>query len=96
VAALAAGDIAALRIATEDRLHQQRRFEHAPQSRAAYEAALRNGAWASWLSGSGPTVASFCAPQDATRIAAALPTDGVCKILRVDRQGVVLLEHADA
>lgn len=87
VAACAAGDVEALRIATQDRLHQPQRFAHSEGSRAAYEAALANGAWASWLSGSGPTVAAWCAPDDAERIAAALAHDGHTKILRIATTG---------
>ena len=44
----------ALRTATEDRLHQDRRLARVPDSRAAMEAALTAGAWGAWLSGSGP------------------------------------------
>ena len=53
VAALAAGDIHALRTATEDRLHQDQRFALSPMSRQALTAALDAGAWCGWLSGSG-------------------------------------------
>src|SRR5262245_22480138 len=59
VAALAAGDVSALRTATEDRLHQDQRFALAPGSRRALEAALAAGAWCGWLSGSGPTIAAL-------------------------------------
>ena len=59
VAALAAGDVDALRAATEDRLHQDRRLARVPDSRVAMEAALGAGAWGAWLSGSGPSVAAF-------------------------------------
>ena len=62
VAALAAGDVGALRVATEDRLHQDVRFEAAPASRAALAAALDAGAWCGWLSGSGPSIAALCEP----------------------------------
>lgn len=82
VAALAAGDVAALRTATEDRLHQDVRLAAAPASRAALEAATAAGAWAAWLSGSGPTVAALCAPEDAARVATALPSGG--RVLRLD------------
>src|SRR6185295_5022683 len=60
VAALAAGDVEALRSATQDRLHQDRRLVAAAPSKEALEAALAGGAWCSWLSGSGPTVAAMC------------------------------------
>ena len=90
VAALAAGDIDALRDATEDRIHQPGRFAASPRSRAAYNAATDAGAWCAWLSGSGPSVAAMCAVEDAAGIAAALPDDGHSKVLRIDHQGAVL------
>lgn len=90
VAALAAGDVDALRTATEDRLHQQRRLAAAEPSRAALDAALAGGAWAAWLSGSGPTVAVMCAVDEAEEIAASLPADGHTKILRIDHGGATI------
>ncbi|MDO8391822.1 MAG: homoserine kinase [Actinomycetota bacterium] len=90
VAALAAGDIDILRTATEDRLHQDRRLAAALPSRAALQAALAAGAWAAWLSGSGPTVAVMCAVDEAEAIAAALPNDGHTKILRIDHAGATI------
>ena len=91
VAACATGDVAALRAATEDRLHQQVRLELVPESAVALEAALGAGAWASWLSGSGPTIAAICDPGHAEEIAAALPETGHVKLLRIDHEGVVAL-----
>ena len=67
VAALAAGDVDALRVATEDRLHQDVRFARSLPSHEALEAALAAGAWCGWLSGSGPSVAALCDPADAER-----------------------------
>lgn len=90
VAALAAGEVAALRTATEDRLHQDRRFHAAEPSREALRAALGAGAWAAWLSGSGPTVAVMCAVDEAEQLAAALPSDGHTKILRIDHAGATI------
>jgi homoserine kinase len=90
VAALAAGDVDALREATRDRLHQDVRLAAAEPSRAALQAALDAGAWASWLSGSGPTVAAMCAVDEAEELAAALPADGHTKILRIDHAGAVI------
>jgi homoserine kinase len=90
VAALAAGDVASLREATRDRLHQDVRLRHAEPSRAAIDTALANGAWAAWLSGSGPTVAVMCAVDEAADLAAALPADGHTKILRIDHGGAVV------
>jgi homoserine kinase len=90
VAALAAGNIHALRTATEDRLHQDQRFARSPGSRVALEAALDAGAWCGWLSGSGPTIATLCAPEAAGDLAAALPPEGHTKVLTVDTGGAVL------
>ena len=75
VAALAAGDVDALRVATEDRLHQDRRLARARDTRIAIDAALDAGAFAAWLSGSGPSAAAFVDHGDAEPIAAALPHD---------------------
>jgi homoserine kinase len=90
VAALAAGEVSVLRDATQDRLHQDVRLAAAEPSRAALQAALDAGAWASWLSGSGPTVAAMCAVDDAEELAGALPADGHTKILRIDHAGATV------
>jgi homoserine kinase len=90
VAALAAGDVDVLRDATADRLHQPLRFSGAEPSRAACESALTAGAWCAWLSGSGPTVAAMCAVDDADALAAQMPGEGHCKVLRIDHAGVTI------
>lgn len=94
IAALVAGDTKSLRAATEDRLHQEVRLAKAEPSRVALGAALDAGAWAAWLSGSGPSVAVMCAAEAAVSIAAALPADGHSKILRIDRVGAVIEKRA--
>lgn len=95
VAALAAADVESLREATRDRLHQDIRLASAQPSRAALEAALGAGAWAAWLSGSGPTVAAMCSVDEAEALADALPDDGHTKVLRIDHAGAVVeVEHA--
>ncbi len=90
VAACATGDHAGLRTATQDRLHQPQRLEQVPESAHALDAALEAGAWAAWLSGSGPTIAALCESGRADEIAAALPTSGRTKILRIDHEGAVV------
>lgn len=90
VAALASGEIDALRTATEDRLHQDRRLARAPDSRGAIDAALRAGAWAAWLSGSGPSVAAFADAGAANRIAAALPANGRAFVVELDAEGAAI------
>lgn len=90
VGALASGDVEALRMAFEDRLHQPARLAAAAPSAAAMEAALAAGAWGAWLSGSGPTVAAMCTTADADELAAALPADGHTKVLRIDHEGATI------
>ena len=87
VAALAAGDAGALRAATEDRLHQDRRLARVPDSRAAMDAALGAGAWGAWLSGSGPSVAAFADAAAADTVARALPATGRAHVLAIDEDG---------
>jgi homoserine kinase len=94
VAALAAGDVAALARATEDRLHQDVRFATVPQSRAALAAGLEAGAWCGWLSGSGPSIALLSADADADAVAGALPADGVAKRLAIDLDGATVIATA--
>lgn len=90
VAALAAGDTDALRSATQDRLHQDRRLASVEPSKAALQMALDAGAWCSWLSGSGPTVAAMCPFDDADELARHMPGDGHTKVLRIDHEGAVI------
>lgn len=89
VAALAAGDVDALRDATDDRLHQVARLGAVPESRLALEAAVAAGAWGAWLSGSGPSVAAFVDPVRAAEVAAALPPTGRAMVLEIDDEGAV-------
>ncbi len=91
VAALAAGDIAALSIATRDRLHQDLRFVKSPNSKLVLQAAVEAGAWCAWLSGSGPTIAAMCDPADAQNIADKFPDQGSTMVLRIAAQGAQLL-----
>jgi homoserine kinase len=90
VAALGSGDVDALAVATQDRLHQQARLARAEPSRQAMDAALASGAWCAWLSGSGPTVAALCHRDDAGAVAAGLPADGHAKVLRLDHEGATI------
>jgi len=91
MAAFAAGDIAVLREATKDRMHQDVRFAASPNSYEAFKAALATEAWCSWLSGSGPTVGVLCAKADAARIAGKLPKSGASHILDIDHDGAVFI-----
>jgi homoserine kinase len=91
MAAFAAGDIAVLREATKDRMHQDVRFAASPNSHEAFKAALATDAWCAWLSGSGPTVGVLCAKADAARIAGLLPKSGASHILNIDHDGAVFI-----
>jgi homoserine kinase len=91
MAAFAAGDIAVLREATKDRMHQDVRFAASPNSHEAFKAALATEAWCSWLSGSGPTVGVLCAKADVARIAGKLPKSGASHILDIDHDGAVFI-----
>ena len=94
VAACASGDTSLLATAVEDRLHQPARLARVPDSAAAIVAARDAGAWAAWLSGSGPTVAALCAPELADVVAEALPSTGHVKQLSVDDGGVVVVPRS--
>ena len=87
VAALAAGDVSALRTATEDRLHQDRRLARTHDTKVAIDAALKAGAAAAWLSGSGPSAAAFVDPMRASEVASALPAGGRAVVLEISEQG---------
>ncbi len=89
-AALAAGDVEALRAATEDRFHQDVRLALRPRSRSALDAALAAGAWCAWLSGSGPAIATLVdpAPEAVTRVTRALTALGC-----VGAEAEVLVTH---
>lgn len=92
VAACALGDAAALRTATQDRLHQPVRLESVPETAAAMQAGLDAGVWAAWLSGSGPTVAMLCESSRADEVAATLPDSGHTKLLRIDHEGATVVD----
>ena len=90
IAALFEEDVELLRQATEDRLHQPNRFAACPPSFAAHKAALNAGAVASWLSGSGPTVAVVARPGESETVAKALPPDGEVYHMEVDNTGAII------
>ncbi|MBM3806039.1 MAG: homoserine kinase [Actinobacteria bacterium] len=90
VAALAAGDISAMALATRDRLHQDLRFARVPESKTALQSALAAGAWCGWMSGSGPTVAVLSSQEMAQKIADSLPTNGTKIVLRIAQLGAEL------
>lgn len=72
VAAIAQGELEALKVATEDVLHQPYRSELIPGLKDVFDAALSAGAFGVALSGSGPSVAAFCRRADAEAISDAM------------------------
>ena len=71
VAALASGETAALRIGTQDMLHQPARMRLFPAMPILFHAALEAGALGVYLSGAGSTVAAF-AEDDGWAVARAM------------------------
>lgn len=90
IGALNSGDIASLRVAVADKLHQEVRFRNALPSKEALQVGIDAGAICGWLSGSGPTIAMFCHAGDGPRVAALLPSGGSAKVLDIDELGVRL------
>ncbi len=70
-----------------DRLHQSVRLPGVPGAQDALDAGVAAGAWAGWLSGSGPTVGFLCPPDVAEDVAAAMPNGGHNKLLTIDTLG---------
>ena len=94
VAAMATGDVGALAEAAQDRLHQDVRLAIVPATKRAMRAAVDAGAYASWLSGSGPTMACMVDPLRAPDVLSALPSGGVGHHLCIDVNGPVVSERA--
>jgi homoserine kinase len=82
--------------ATDDRLHQTLRLAELPGAADALDAGVAAGAWCSWLSGSGPTLAFLADAGRADTVTAALPDTGHVKRLRIARRGVHVLAASDA
>ncbi len=80
-------DPALLAAGTKDRLHQSVRLPGVPGAQEALDAGVAAGAWAGWLSGSGPTIGFMAAQPDAATVAAALPDGGHTKLLSIDTLG---------
>lgn len=72
VAAIAAGDWPALRLAMEDCLHQPYRLPRIPGATDAIRAGVEAGAWGGWLSGSGSSVLCVASRSAAGAAGAAM------------------------
>lgn len=88
VAALATGDLDALRDACEDRLHQDVRLGVRPDAREVRDHLLgREEVLAAWLSGSGPSIAALVPSDLAPLVAGSIGGDGTVRVLDVDPHG---------
>lgn len=97
VAAVATGDLGALRAASADRLHQPTRLEARPDVAAVFdELSQRHDVLAVWLSGSGPSVAALVESAVAPVAAASIAVADGCsvRVLGVDRLGVRVVDAA--
>lgn len=92
VAAFQQDDPAMLVGAADDRMHQEHRLPLVPGAADALDAGVAGGAWAGWLSGSGPTVGFLCAADRVDAVGASLPPNGHVKVLSIDALGA-RVEH---
>ncbi len=58
--AMATGDFEKLKVAVKDKLHQPYRAAYIDNMEEIFQEAYKNGAYAVWLSGSGPTIIAMC------------------------------------
>lgn len=61
---LATGDFEKLRVAVKDKLHQPYRAAYIDNMEETFGEAYKNGAYAVWLSGSGPTIIAVYSPEN--------------------------------
>ena len=89
--AVATGDVALLRLAMDDRLHQPYRLPRLPDSAQLIDVAYAHGAAAACLSGAGPSVLALCdSPAVAHGVEKAMNAAGVPGMatrLRFDEAG---------
>lgn len=91
VAALYEGNAVLFARAADDRLHQPIRFAKLAESRDAAALARAVGAYAAWLSGSGPSIGILTAPDRIGAITEALELTGTVEHLSVDVDGAIVL-----
>lgn len=97
VAALATGQLDALRIGVQDRVHQPYRAAVFPALLPLIAAAEQAGAWGAFLSGAGSTVAALADRGRAEAVARTMAATGIqhdlhCRTLvtTIDRRGAVI------
>ncbi len=91
IGALCEGDMQALSLALDDRLHEPYRIPLIRNGRAIRKAAVAAGAAGVTISGAGPTLAAFCRAAEAEAVAEAVRSQlksGSAEILKVDHRGM--------
>lgn len=93
---LAEGRLENLRVAVEDKLHQPYRSEYIENMRQTFDEAYKNGAYAVWLSGSGPTIAAIIDRKNKSFVAnmnsyfRMNEHDRKCRRLIIDNVGAIV------
>ncbi len=91
MAAIYEGNADLLACGTEDRLHQADRLLSSPASKDALNAALEAGAYASWLSGSGPSVAVAVSADRIQEVSELMPAGGTVLHPGPDGSGAIAI-----
>lgn len=93
---LAGGDFDKLRVAVKDKLHQPYRAAYIDNMDKTFDEAYKNGAYAVWLSGSGPTIIALCGNENKdfshsmNEYFRSIGEGRVCRDLTVDNVGAIV------
>lgn len=94
--AMATGDFEKLKVAVKDKLHQPYRAAYIDNMDETFEEAYKNGAYAVWLSGSGPTIIAMLNPQNEnfegnmSRYFETVGQKSSCRRLTIDNVGAIV------
>ncbi|MBQ7793510.1 MAG: homoserine kinase [Clostridia bacterium] len=94
--ALATGDFEKLKVAVKDKLHQPYRAAYIDNMKETFDESYKNGAYAVWLSGSGPTIVAMCSPENkefSNNMNAYFNINGhkrTCRRLTIDNVGAIV------
>ncbi|MBS7298749.1 MAG: homoserine kinase [Eubacteriales bacterium] len=94
--AMATGDFEKLKIAVKDKLHQPYRAAYIDNMEQTFDEAYKNGAYAVWLSGSGPTILAMCSAQNEdfeynmSRYFESIGQKSSCRRLTIDNVGAIV------
>lgn len=93
---LVGGDFEKLRVAVKDKLHQPYRAAYIDNMDRTFDEAYKNGAYAVWLSGSGPTIIALCGKdnkgfsQKMNRYFGNVGESRACYDLTIDNVGAIV------